>query len=166
MGGEDHRCEWRDKAESLEAQLAAAVTRLGEATDTITALGARVASLQSTVEKLQRQVYGPRSEKMPRVSDEIRDASTAEADREAALQKRRDNAAKKRELPTRCIEHKIPEDRKVCPEVRGPRLHATRRGQAHRGVRARACSHRAPAACSREGPLPVRRDDHHRRSPG
>jgi transposase len=116
MGSGDHRCEWRDKAESLEAQLAAAAARLGEATNTITALSERVTSLQSTVEKLQRHVYGQRSEKMPRVSDEIRDASTAEADREAALEKRRANAAKKRELPTRRIEHKIPEERKVCPK--------------------------------------------------
>src|SRR5512132_1805019 len=114
MGGEDHRCEWRERVESLEAQLAAAAARLGEATDTITALSERVTSLQSTVEKLQRHVYGQRSEKMPRVADEIRDASTAEADREAALQKRRENAAKKRELPTRRIEHKIPDERKIC----------------------------------------------------
>jgi transposase len=119
MGSGDHRCEWREKAESLEAQLAAAAARLGEATNTITALSERVTSLQSTVEKLQRHVYGQRSEKMPRVSDEIRDASTAEADREAALEKRRANAAKKRELPMRRIEHKIPEERKVCPKCGG-----------------------------------------------
>jgi transposase len=119
MGGDDHRCEWREKAERLEALLAGATTRLGEATETITALSERVTSLQSTVEKLQRHVFGQRSEKMPRVSDEIRDASTAAADREAALQKRRENAARKRELPTRRIEHKVPEDRKVCPKCGG-----------------------------------------------
>ncbi len=52
MGSGDHRCEWRERAESLEAQLAAAAARLGEATNTITALSERVTSLQSTVEKL------------------------------------------------------------------------------------------------------------------
>jgi transposase len=119
MGSGDHRCEWREKAESLEAQLATAAAQLGEATTTIAALGERVATLQNTVEKLQRHVFGQRSEKMPRVSDEIRDASTAEADREAALQKRRENAAKKRELPTRRVEHKVPEERKVCPKCGG-----------------------------------------------
>ncbi len=119
MGGDDHRCEWREKAERLEALLAGATTRLGEATETITALSERVTSLQSTVEKLQRHVFGQRSEEMPRVSDEIRDASRAAADREAALQKRRENAARKRELPTRRIEHKVPEDRKVCPKCGG-----------------------------------------------
>jgi transposase len=119
MGGEDHRCEWREKAERLETLLASATARLGEATDTITTLSERVASLQSTVEKLQRHVFGQRSEKMPRVSDEIRDASAAAAAREAALQKRQENAAKKRELPTRRIEHKVPDDRKVCPKCGG-----------------------------------------------
>jgi len=119
MGGDDHRCEWREKADRLETLLSSATTRLGEATDTITALSERVSTLQSTVEKLQRHVFGQRSEKMPRVSDEIRDASTAAADREAALQKRLENAAKKRELSTRRIEHKVPEDRKVCPKCGG-----------------------------------------------
>jgi transposase len=118
-GGVEHQCEWREKAESLEALLSTATARLGEATDTITALNERVTKLQSTVEKLQRHVFGQRSEKMPRVSDEIRDASNAEAEREAELQKRRENAAKKRELPTRRIEHKVPEDRKVCPKCGG-----------------------------------------------
>jgi transposase len=119
MGGADHHCEWREKAERLETLLEAATAQLGEATDTIAALSDRVASLQGTVEKLQRHVFGQRSEKMPRVSDEIRDASRAAADREAELQKRRENAARKRELPTRRIEHKVAEDRKVCPKCGG-----------------------------------------------
>ena len=112
MGGADHRCEWRDRAEALETRLASMTAQLGDAT-------VALAAMQSTVEKLQRHVFGRRSEKMPRVSDEIRDPSTAEADREAALQKRRENAAKKRELPTRRIEHKVSEDRKVCPKCGG-----------------------------------------------
>ena len=119
MGGDDHRCEWREKAESLGAQLASATAQLGEATAALSAMGERVASLQSTVEKLQRHVFGQRSEKMPRVADEIRDPSTAAADREAALQKRREHADQKRELPTRRVEHKVPEDRKVCPKCGG-----------------------------------------------
>ena len=119
MGGADHRCEWRNRAEALEAQLASTTAQLGGATAALSAMGERVAAMQSTLEKLQRHVFGRRSEKMPRVSDEIRDPSTAEADREAALQKRRENAAKKRELPTRRIEHKVPEDRKVCPKCGG-----------------------------------------------
>ena len=119
MGGADHRCEWRNRAEALEAQLASTSAQLGGAPAALSAMGERVAAMQSTLETLPRHVFGRRSEKMPRVSDEIRDPSTAEADREAALQKRRENAAKKRELPTRRIEHKVSEDRKVCPKCGG-----------------------------------------------
>ena len=40
MGGEDHRCEWRDKAEKLEAELRD--------------VRGEMASMQGTLEKLQR----------------------------------------------------------------------------------------------------------------
>ncbi len=40
MGGEDHRCEWRDRAEALEA---------------------RLAQVEATLEKLQRHQFGARS---------------------------------------------------------------------------------------------------------
>jgi transposase len=96
--GEEHRCEWRDRAESLEAE---------------------VASLRATVEKLQRHVFGKRSEKMPRVADELRDPADAEAARLAALETRQENAALRRQLATRRIEHKVPEAKKVCPRCGG-----------------------------------------------
>jgi transposase len=95
---EEHRCEWRDRAESLEAE---------------------VASLRATVEKLQRHVFGQRSEKMPRVSEQLRDEADAEAAREAELEKRREHAAMRQGLPTRRIEHKVPEVRKLCPKCGG-----------------------------------------------
>jgi transposase len=104
-GGGEHRCEWRDRAEALDEELRE--------------LRGQLASMQGTIEKLQRHVFGRRSEKMPRISDEIRDAGGAEAAREAELEKRRENAAKKRALPTRRIEHKVPEEKKVCPKCGG-----------------------------------------------
>jgi transposase len=104
-GGGEHRCEWRDRAEALDEELRE--------------LRGQLVSMQGTIEKLQRHVFGRRSEKMPRVSDEIRDASGAEAAREAELEKRRENAAKKRALPSRRVEHKVPEEKKVCPKCGG-----------------------------------------------
>ena len=98
MGGDDHRCEWRDRAEALEA---------------------RLAQVEATLEKLQRHQFGQRSEKMPSVAEAIRDPARAEADRIAALQKRRENAEKKRELVTRKVEHKVREDQKTCPKCGG-----------------------------------------------
>jgi transposase len=103
--GEEHRCEWRDQAERLTAELA----------ETKAALVA----LQATVEKLQRHIFGKRSEKMPRVVDELRDPADAEAARLAALEIRQENADLRRQLATRRIEHKVPEAKKVCPRCGG-----------------------------------------------
>jgi transposase len=109
MGGDDHRCEWRGRAEKLEAELAIAHATIGE-------LRAQLEQLQGIVEKLQRHVFGQRSEKMPPVAQELRRAGATSADREAALAKRRENAEKKKALPAREIRHSIPEEKKVCPK--------------------------------------------------
>jgi transposase len=81
--------------------------------------GEQLASLQGTVDKLQRHVFGKRSEKMPSVATAIRDPDRAEAERIAALQTRRENAEKKRQLVTRRIEHMVPDEEKVCPKCGG-----------------------------------------------
>jgi len=140
MGSGEHRCEWRDQAEALGAQLGEARTTIAEQAATIARqavaideqaaiiekqgvavaqLGEQLSTVQATVEKLQRHVFGRRSEKMPRVADEIRDVRDVEAAREAELEKRRENAAKKRALETRRIDHKVPEEKKVCPKCGG-----------------------------------------------
>jgi transposase len=105
MGGDDHRCEWRERAEALEGELRE--------------VREQFASMKGTLEKLQRHVFGKRSEKMPPVAEAIRDPARAEADRLAALQTRRENAEKKRQLVTRKIEHKVRDDQKVCPSCGG-----------------------------------------------
>lgn len=98
MGGDDHRCEWRERAEALEA---------------------RLAQSEATLEKLQRHQFGARSEKMPSVAEAIRDPARAEAERIAAQQKRRENAEKKRQLVTRKIVHEVREHQKSCPKCGG-----------------------------------------------
>jgi transposase len=112
MGGDDHRCEWRERAESLQVQL-------DRANATIASMSEKLTSVEGTLEKLQRHVFGQRSEKMPPVAEAIRDPARAEAARIAALQKRRENAEKKRQLVTRRIEHKVRDDQKVCPKCGG-----------------------------------------------
>lgn len=113
MGGEaEHRCEWRDRAERLEVELAAANATIAE-------LRTQVTQLQEIVGKLQRHVFGRRSEKMPPVADELRRKGATTADHEATVAKRRANAEKKKALPAREIAHPIPEDRKVCPRCGG-----------------------------------------------
>lgn len=56
---------------------------------------------------------------MPPVAQAIRDPAQAEAVRVAALQERRENAEKKRQLFTRRIEHKVREEQKCCPKCGG-----------------------------------------------
>jgi transposase len=97
MGGDDHRCEWRDKAEALES---------------------RLAQVEATLAKLQRHHFGKRSEKMPPVDEALRRAGVP-ADPAAALEKRRENAEKKRALVTREIHHKVADEQKTCPKCGG-----------------------------------------------
>jgi len=66
MGQDDHRCEWRDKAESLEDRLAQTNAELSAAKETL-------ASIQGTLEKLQRHVFGKRSEKITPLVTALRD---------------------------------------------------------------------------------------------
>jgi transposase len=133
MGRGEHHCEWREEAEKVAAQLATTTAALDVAHKTISVQaetirqqadalakqGEQLTQIQATVDKLQRHVFGKRSEKMPRVADAIRDPERATAERIAAQQLRRENAEKKRQLVTRRIEHKVPEDQKVCPKCGG-----------------------------------------------
>ena len=80
---------------------------------------ADVESMRGTLEKLQRHVFGQRSEKMPPIAEALHDPARAEAERIAALQTRRENAEKKRMLVTRKIEHKVRDDQKTCPKCGG-----------------------------------------------
>lgn len=87
--------------------------------EALAAQGEQLSQIQATVEKLQRHVFGKRSEKMPSVAKAIRDPDRAEAERIAALKLRRENAEKKRQLVTRRVEHKVPEEAKTCPKCGG-----------------------------------------------
>lgn len=111
MGGSDHRCEWRDRAEAIEAELAQSRSEMAEQ-------GEKLATVIGTLEKLQRHVFGKRSEKIPRIADELK--AEAPPDPAIALEKRRENAEEKRRVVVpRQIEHKVPEDRKTCPNCGG-----------------------------------------------
>src|SRR5512142_1362890 len=112
MGGDDHRCEWRERAENLQGQLDHANATIAKLTEKLTAI-------EITLDKLQRHVFGQRSEKMPPVAEAIRDPAKAEAARIAALRTRRENIEKRRQLSTRKIEHKVREDQKTCPKCGG-----------------------------------------------
>jgi hypothetical protein len=74
MGGDDHRCGWRERSEALEA---------------------RLAQIEATLEKLPRHQFGARCEKMQSVSEAIRGPARAEVERITSQQKGLENAEKK-----------------------------------------------------------------------
>ena len=86
MARREHNCEWKERHEALAAEHAHLVTQHRN-------LAESLSSLQHDMEKLKRHFLGPKSEKMPRVADELRkeakpdpeDAKRARAERAAAL---------------------------------------------------------------------------------
>lgn len=106
----------------MEAELAVANARLAK----MDALEAQVAELTAKlnatlqhVEKLQRQLFGRKSEKMPRPKDELRASESeeeAQARRQAAADLRRERAALKDKLHKETVVLRVPEAAKICPK--------------------------------------------------
>lgn len=94
-----HHCPWREEALELRAQLAV---------------------VKEQLEKLQRHVFGRRSEKMPPVSEELRREKPKDPERTRA--RRQKNAEKKRGLPERKILHPVPPEQRHCPVCGGTEL--------------------------------------------
>lgn len=111
------------------AALEARVTEANAQLEKMSALEAQVADLSAklaatlqTVEKLQRQLFGKKSEKMPRPSDELRATESeeeAEARRLAAAQKRREHAAIKDQLRKERVVIPVPPTSTACPKCGG-----------------------------------------------
>ena len=78
-------------AEGLAAELGSAHTEIATMREQMAAMGA-------TLEKLQRHVFGKRSEKMPPVKEELRKQGVIQADPEATLAKRRQHLEPPRDL--------------------------------------------------------------------
>ena len=102
----DHHCAWREEAEELRAEL--------------DALKEKFAALSAQLDKLQRHVFGQRSEKMPPISEELRRGQPKDSERAKA--RRQQNARVKRALPVRRIEHRVPEEKRRCPLCGGTHL--------------------------------------------
>ncbi|QSQ17465.1 IS66 family transposase [Myxococcus landrumensis] len=104
-----HQCEWRERAEGLERE-------------NLT-LKARVGSIESQLALLQRTVFGKKSEKLPRVEDELRKAPGAPPrPREATLKERRLKREARATLPERVIHHRVPDEARRCPSCGGTAL--------------------------------------------
>lgn len=96
----DHDCQWKTEALALRQAVASA----REQNDLLLA----------RMEKLERMVYGKKSEKQPRAPK-----LTPPADPEQTKHKRQENAEAKQALPEVRIEHPVPEGDKACPKCGG-----------------------------------------------
>jgi transposase len=118
---EAHQCEWRQRAEELEAELAGAVEELEASRAKVEKLTEELTGLKSTqqqlaheVENIKRRLLGPKSEKMPSVADELRAGKPI--DFEAVLAKRRERAKAKASLETFTETYKVPDEQRQCPK--------------------------------------------------
>ncbi|RKI51157.1 IS66 family transposase [Corallococcus sp. AB004] len=103
---QNHFCPWREEAEELKAE----VGRIGGELDT----------LKGQMAALQRHVFGRKTERMPSVASELRQAAASPASKaardEAALRTRRERAAHRaEEAPSREVRHLVPPAARRCP---------------------------------------------------
>jgi transposase len=102
-------CPYRQEARALRAQ--------------VSELQAQLAAVRTTVQGLQRRLFGPKTEKMPSPATEIRSRKPpmedAEARRLAALARRRERAALKEKLRQETIRHPVDPAKTPCPHCGG-----------------------------------------------
>jgi len=98
--GEEHRCEWRTRAEALESEIAALKESLG--------------GIQHEMETMKRRLLGPKSEKLPPIIKELRQGTPV--DRKAVQMKRRARQEVKAELPQETVRYEVPEAKRHCPK--------------------------------------------------
>lgn len=99
----------------LTDTVAELTARVGELTTLLAATEQRAREREAQIEALQRQLYGKKTEKMPRPKDAIRKADGSVSDPKKRIDKRRANAAIRAELPTEIEAHAVPEADRTCP---------------------------------------------------
>lgn len=130
----DHHCPWRELAESVERRLGEIVAQQAELIRRQAAVNAELErrlgettaeheALEAEVARLERNIIGKKSEKIPAPDREEPDEPSEEElrrRREAAEKKRRENAlARNAALETQDVVHSIPDADKPCPTCRG-----------------------------------------------
>jgi transposase len=126
----DHRCEWREQAETLRVELVkkdAEIAQLGELlakrNDQIDTLVAQVTTLTTRVDQVERKlaqaekkILGPQRERMPTPEDEAK-AREGKKPRGGHVnpKKRSENKEALARLPTTVVPHPIPDDERRCP---------------------------------------------------
>jgi transposase len=118
---EAHECEWRERAEELEIELAGAIEALDATRAKAAALEEQLKDVKDTqqqvlheFENIKRRLLGPKSEKMPSIASELREDKPI--DYEAVLKKRRERAKAKASLETFTETYRVPDEKRCCPK--------------------------------------------------
>jgi transposase len=128
----DHDCPWRERAETLERIASKQAELLQQQSEQMAKLLAlktpaskgEVAELKHEVAKLQRELLGPKSERIkvpPHERDREGESEEDAARRRAEAEKKRRERALAREaaLAQEDVEHPIPKEHEACPECGG-----------------------------------------------
>jgi len=108
----EHWCKWRHAAKELADKLAEIVPILEERD----ALIARIEQLERRLGQTEKQLLGPKSERMPTPDEEAKARSGERRKRGGHVNpdKRKKNAAKLAALPTTIVEHPVVEEQRRC----------------------------------------------------
>ena len=101
-----HNCEWRERAEALEASQAA--------------LAQKLETLSHELATLKSRTFGHKSEKLPRIQDELRAGQPP--DFEAVQRKRRERREAREKLEQVTTVYPVPESARRCPSCGSTQL--------------------------------------------
>ncbi len=110
MATKEHSCPWRDAVEKLEAQLADRDAK-------VAVILARLSEVEHKLALADKQIVGPKSERMPTPEQEAkeRDGDQPARGGHTNPKKRKENAEKMAALPSVIVPHPIPEAERRCP---------------------------------------------------
>ena len=125
MTDDDHRCPWRDEAERLRVEL-------DKQRGIVAELNAKLMTVMARMEQLERRFLGPKPERMPTPTQELRTEAKEQGEspeNAAAARKRRRNAELKAGLETVEYHHRVPDEKRRCPMCQSENLRQLGKGK-------------------------------------
>jgi len=120
-GAEEHRCEWRERAEVLEGEVKALAVLNANLDAKVTSLTAEVEKVRAAatailneMESMKRRLLGPKSERMPSIDASL--SAGREPDPEATAARRAQNLALKERLSSIRTVHRVAPEKRRCPK--------------------------------------------------
>src|SRR5687767_2777816 len=110
----EHECEWREKAQALEEHSARLDSHIAKLNDVVSSLTDKVTSLSGELQTLKPHRFGRKTEKLPRIEDELRGESPV--DWEAVQRERRERREARRKLEQVTTMHPVPKEERTCPK--------------------------------------------------